>query len=398
MGVGPTTPHVLVGGLVPPGPSGMRDYGDRVAAELRSRGVEAQEWWLESDGRTFGPAAAVSGTLLRRALRVRSGSVVVWNYSPFAYAYRGLPLPGVLVGVVLRARAVPVITVLHEIAYPWGRRGLAGRVFAVAQRAALVPVLAGSSALVVTTEERARFVARYAWVRPRAPVEVVPVFSTVGVRNPPETESGRVRRIGVIGYGGDGARPDLLFRALAGHPSHAGICVVLLGAPGPRSEEGRAWMRAAERAGLERAVEFTGVLPLEELGDHFRACDLVVLVDEEGPTSRRTMLAAALAHGRPVVATDGPNRWEAAVREGAVTVVPPEAGELGRTIRRLSEDPGARAVMGAVGFAFYEREMSLPRTCDVLAGLISRVRHDRAPELPRPLPLGRGAGRRRRSC
>ena len=47
----------------------------------------------------------------------------------------------------------------------------------------------------------------------------------------------------------------------------------------------------------------------------------IALVDEEGPTSRRTMLAAALAHGRPVVATDGPNRWDAPVTEGAIVLV-----------------------------------------------------------------------------
>jgi glycosyltransferase involved in cell wall biosynthesis len=384
------TGPVLVGGLVPPGASGMRDYGRDAAAELRSRGIDANEWWLENDGVTLLPGVAVSWQLLRWAAAASPDSVVVWNYSPFAYAYRGL-----LVGALLRARGVRVITVLHEIAYPWGRRGLVGRIIAIAQHAALVPVLGASTAFVVTTEERGRFLRRFSRLSRRAPIEVVPVFSTVGHGLPPEAERDCVRRIGVIGYGGDGAQPQLFFDALAHLPPPEGIRIVMLGAPGPKSPQARAWVGAAAQAGMEHAVEFTGVLESSDLAARIGACDLVALVDAEGPTSRRTMLAAALAHGRPVVATDGPNRWDAPVHEGAIVVVPPEAHAFGATIRRLSEDPEARARMGALAFKFYEREMSLHNTCDVLGKLISGTVP--ASASPGAVPINRAVRRRRRA-
>lgn len=363
----------MVGGLVPPGPSGMRDYGDLVARELCARGLDSEQWWLENDGVTVGSAVTATVRLLRRAMALPPRSVVLWNYSPFAYALRGLPLPGVLLGLVLRSRHIPVITVLHEIAYPWGPRGLVGRLFSVAQHAALVPVLAGSTAFVVTTAERARFVRRYRRLRSRPPVEIAPVFSTLGQHLPPSTEPDEVRRIGVVGYSADGAQPKLFFDALRHLRSLADIRVVLLGAPGRQSPQGVAWMRAAQRAGLEEAVEFTGVLSPESLGHQIDACDLITLVDGEGPSSRRTMLAAALAHGRPVIATDGPNRWDAPIREGALGLVPPVSRQLGAAIQRLCDDPEERTAMSALAFKFYEREMSVNRTCDVLYGLIAGV-------------------------
>ena len=371
---------VLVAGLVPPGPSGMRDYGQLVAQELRRRGIAAQEWWLENDGVTFGPALAASLRLLRQGAGVRAGTVVVWNYSPFAYAFRGVPLPGILLGLVLRSRRATVVTVFHEIAYPWGRRGLAGRIFALTQRAAVVPVVAGSNGFLVTTEERATFVRRWARFHPPDAIRVAPVFSTVGQGPPPSAEAAGVERVGVIGYGADGAQPDLLFGALRHLDSFEDVQVVLLGAPGPDSAEGQAWVRAAERAGVAHAVEFSGVLSVADLSERIAACGLIALVDEEGPTARRTMLAAALAHGRPVVATDGPNRWDAPVREGAIAVAPPEATALGATIQRLAGDPEERAAMSALAFKFYEREMSLTKACDSLCGLLSDL--GRAPSGP----------------
>lgn len=374
------TGRVIVAGLVPPGPSGMRDYGDLVAGELGRRGLDAETWWIENDGVTFPHAVGASMRALWAAARERPGSVVVWNYSPFAYAFRGIPLPGVLVGLVLRARRATVVTVFHEIAYPWGRRGLAGRLFAVSQRAALAPILAGSHGFLVTTEERATFVRRWARLHRAGATRVAPVFSTVGRGAPPGPAPQRVGRIGVIGYGGDGARPELFFAAIgrAGlHPDEGRV--VLVGAPGPHSEAGQAWVGAARRAGLEPMVEFSGVLSVDRLSSCIAGCDLIALVDEEGPTSRRTMLAAALAHGRPVVATDGPNRWETPVREAALAVAPADPEALGALIRRLSEDPAERAAMGARAFAFYEREMSLGRTCDVLCALVSDLAPEPAP-------------------
>jgi glycosyltransferase involved in cell wall biosynthesis len=383
-GTGPPSRRVLVAGLVPPGPSGMRDYGRLVAAGLRDRGFDASEWWLEAGGADLRQGLGAAARLLGQARRVPRGSVVLVNYSPFAYAFRGIPLPGILLGIVLRARGIPVVTVFHEIAYPWGRRGLAGRVFSLAQHAALLPVLLGSTALLVTTEERARFLRRYGRLGRRRPVHLAPVFSTLGQQEPSEGLPGPAGTIGVIGHGADGAQPALFFAAVRGLRPGPPERIVLLGAPGRHSPAGQQWLRTARHAGLEGAVDFTGVLDPEELGRRIAACDVVVLVDDEGPSSRRTMLAAALAHGRPVVASDGPSRWDAPVEAGAIVVVPAEAGALGAALQRLTDDAAARASTGALAFAFYEREMSLARTCDEVSAMLGG--------------LSGAARRRTRSC
>lgn len=370
---GPSIRRVFVGGIAPPGPSGMRDYGNLVSGELRARGLDSEEWWLDSDGVAFSSSVNASVRLLRRAMRLPRTSVVVWNYSPFAYALRGIPLAGVFLGIVLRARRIPVITVLHEIAYPWGPRGLNRRLFSIAQHLALLPVLAGSTAILVTTEARATFVRQWSRLRCRPAVEVAPVFSTLGQQLPPSPEADDLRQIGVVGYSADGAQPELFFDALRHLRSLDGIRIVLLGAPGRCSVQGEVWVEAAQRVGMEAAVNFTGVLAPEDLGHHIAECDLIALVDAEGPSSRRTMLAAALAYGRPVVAIDGPNRWNAPVSDGAISLVPPVSRNLGAAIQRLVDHPEERTAMSAVAVMFYEREMSLNRTCDVLCRLIASV-------------------------
>lgn len=357
----------------------MRDYGDLLAEELSRRGVEARAEWLPNDGDVLGDALGASMKYLRAAAGVARGSVVIWNYSPFVYAVRGVPLPGVLFGIVLRARGIPVITVLHELAYPWGRRGWAGRVFAITQRAALLPVLAGSSAVVVTTAQRAASVRRRRWLGRRTNPVAIPVFSTLGETAPRIEREPAERRIGVIGYGSDGAQPALLFAAVRRLGSLDGVRIVLLGAPGPDSREGREWMRAAALAGLEDTVVFTGEqVSIPELSASFAACDVITLVDEEGPSSRRTMLAAALAHGRATIATDGPNRWDGPIDKGAILVVTAEPVALGHALQRILDDPSERERLGERASAFYQREMSLRHTTDVMTALIAQVTSDRA--------------------
>lgn len=352
----------------------MRDYGDLLTRELNQRGVGTQAEWLSNDGVVLGDALVASMKYLRAALSVSRGSVVIWNYSPFVYAYRGVPLPGVLFGIVLRARRIPVITVLHELAYPWGRRGFTGCVFAITQRAALLPVLAGSTAVVVTTTQRAASVHRRTWPVRRAAPLAVPVFSTLGEKASEIEREPAGHTIGVIGYGSDGAQPGLLFAAIRQLRPTEGMRIVLLGAPGPDSREGKEWIRAAATAGLQDTIEFTGgQVSIPELSASFAACDVITLVDEEGPSSRRTMLAAALAHGRATIATDGPNRWDAPVDEGAIRVVAAEPVGLGQALQRILDDPSERSTLGERASRFYQREMSLRNTADIMSALIAQV-------------------------
>lgn len=364
--------RVEIVGLVPSGPSGVRDYGQLLGAELGRQGFQVAHVWIDSDGKTIETCIGASFRLLRCAFSLPRDSIALWQYSPFVYGVRGISLPGVLFGVLLRLRGVPVITTLHELGYRWGRRGWRGRMMSVTQWTALYAVLVGSDAVVVTTEERAVVVRRYQSVGRRVPVHVIPVFSTVGEDlEEPGPKSGI--RLGVIGYSAEEAQPDLFFASLSLLDVGGDLETVLLGAPGPESPAGERWSRLARSAHIEDRLTFTGICTLQDLSREMRACDVVLLLDAEGPTGRRTMLAAALAHGCPVVATDGPNSWKELLDAGAVVAVPPEPLELAGAVTKLCGQPEQRMALGRRARDYYVRHLSLEHAARSLSRVITEV-------------------------
>ena len=359
-------------GIVPPGASGVTDYGRLLGDALSERGFVVRHGWVTADGHSWRSAVPAATRFLRSALGPPAGSTVLWHYSSFAYGLRGVPLHGVLFGMVARARRCRVVTILHEPAYPRGRRGWRGAVQAATQGLALRPVVLASSALVVTTDLRARDARRLR--RPfRRTVHTVPVFSTLGV---PETSSDHPSgvggpTVGVLKYTGDGTRADVLVGALARLPADLRPRLELLGAPGPAVPEVRPWTDAARAAGLSSRLEFSGVLEGSELSRRLRACDVLVIPNDEGPSGRRTTVAAGLAHGVPTVALDGPELWSDLVESGALLVVPADADAVAAALVDLLRSPQRRAALATRGRAFYDRRMTLDRAADAIAGIVA---------------------------
>lgn len=360
---------VAMMGAVPPGASGVRDYGHLLATELRRRHVPIVEDWVENDGVTLRRSMTSSARLLGLALQRPSPHCALWHYSPFAYSYRGLPGPGILVGLVLRARRRRVVTVLHELAYTCqpGMSTRRQRLTARAQHAALKIVLLGSHHVVVTTTHRRN---QLSTSRRGPAVEVIPVFATIPVARPALPRQEKQFWAAVLGYAGDGARPDVLLDAISLTHSLVGLRLVLLGAPGQASSAGREWQRLARRAGVASCLEFTGVVEAQQFSQRLAQCEVVVLVNEEGPSSRKTTLATALAHGLPVLALDGVNRWDELVAAGAVEVVPPDAAALASALTELRHSPWHRAVLGSRGRQFYEERMSLATAADRFVAIL----------------------------
>ncbi len=353
-------------GVAPPMASGVRDYGRLLEEELERRRIKVEPHWLESAGDRWGPALRVSAQLVGLGLTVTRRRSVIWHYSPVVYGYRGLPAFGVVAGVLLRARGCRVITVLHELSYTY-RPGVdhpRARIKEQVQRLALRLVVAGSDEVVVTTDRRRQALARRA--------TVIPVFPTIPVIGPGEraADGNGVLVLGVPGYAGDGVRPDLLLGALPRLGSLDSVRVVLLGAPGPDSDDGRRWSRLAAQHGVESCVEFTGVLGGAELGRRLATCSIIVLVNEEGPSSRKTTLAAALGQGLPVVSLDGCNRWGKLIEEEAARVVPCEAAALASALVDLRDSAAQRVALGARAASFAGRYMSLRSATDVFVDLL----------------------------
>lgn len=358
-------------GMVPPGASGVRDYGHLLAEELVRRGFDAEDAWVVADARRWKEALAASMRFLHLAISTPPDTSIVWNYSSFAYGLRGLPLAGVFFGVVLRLRGVRVVTVLHELTYPWGRRGWRGNVQAVTQWLAFQPVLAGSTVLVVTTDQRAEALRRYRWLGRRR-VHSAPVFCTIGAPDSVSWEATPRPRsvVGVLNYTGDGARPDVVVGALARFDPSQRPSLVLLGSPGLAHSMAQRWAYIATEAGVIDDVDFSGVLPQSELRKRIEECTVIVLPNDHGPSGRRTTLGAALSHGVPTIALDGPERWDDLVAAGAIEVVPADEEALAAAMEGLLRSPDRQRELSAKGRAFYDDHMAVELLGQLMVGLL----------------------------
>lgn len=358
---------------------GVKQYSGILSERLGAHGEEVvTSWWDRPDGKARWRDLVAALRRCRNATARRGSSqhtqAILWHYSTFAYGVRGLPVFSPLWAWWLRRSHVPLVIILHELVYPWRRRGWRGFLFAITQRLALVPVVWASSGAIVTTPERADWL-RSRWWLPRRPVTFIPVFSNV----PPGVPRARRPRsspavIGAFGYGAPGMLPALVTMAVAilALRTEGGAELRLIGAPGRQSPAGEAWTRAAAEAGLED-VEFTGILDPAALRDALADVDALVFSDECGPTSRKTTLAACLASGRPVVAVDGPQRWDELRAASAVALSSHDSGDLAATLQRLVDDDEFRARLGAHAVAFYKARMSADVAANEILAFCRRI-------------------------
>jgi hypothetical protein len=353
-------------GIGQSGPCGVRDYQACLVEELRRRGMRASSSWTTSGGDGLGQSLRAALGLLRLGLTLPRRHEVIWHYSVFSYGYRGVPLLGVLLGLLLRLRGVRIVTVLHEICLSWGAPGRQ-KLLAFLQRLAIPFILAGSSAIVVTTSERASWLGTPCrWLR--RPLYLVPVFSNIPVTAAGPMDSAG-RTLGVLGYGSGGVDEDLLISALRSLPA-TDLRVELLGAPGPRSTAAERWRARARSAEVADRIQVTEVLDPEQFSERLQGYTLIVLLYPDGPSSRRTTLAAALVHGCAIVAIDGYNTWKALVEERAVRVVDPDRSVLAAAISELLDDASERAALGRRAADFYARHMSLEQAGQLFAAVL----------------------------
>ena len=344
---------------------GVRDYALRLGEELTKVGHTVESEWLERP-------TSIRECLgwIRSALSAEKHGpvdVVLWHYSVFAYSSGGIPtLSYPFSWALWRARS-PIVAVLHEYTFPWGRGGLRGTAWALSHRFALPFLVAASSGLVVTVQDRAEWLRERRWLLCR-PVTVTPVFSNLPepIVAPDLQESGTIR-IGMFGYPKASAR--LIVDAMANvRASGTAAELWLLGSPGQNTSEGEAWRTAGRAAGVVETMKFTGILGPEALANEIRQCDILIFDDGLGPSSRKTTLAAILASGRPVVAVVGPNTWPLLTQDGSVRLVARNSGALGDALIQLANDTTIRDELGARCRAFYERHQSR----EVVAAAVSQ--------------------------
>jgi hypothetical protein len=369
-------PRIAVVGMSLKAACGMRDHATLLTDALAERGFSCSTYWLSRRESSLqgarGEVRAWARSLERDPELARASAVLV-HYSAFAYSHRGVPLLAHPVLRSLRQLGAPRLAVMHELAYPWGHEGWRGLVWAATQRAAMLELVRASGALIVTADFQQRWLSSRAWL-PERPLRVAPVFSNLPPPHAAPTAARDGHEVGVFGYAYQGAATALVLDAIASLSGHGlAVRLALLGAPGPDSDAGEQWRAAARARGIEELLRFDGPLPAQELSDALAACDVLVMCDASGPTSRKGTLAASLASGSAVVALDGPRTWPELVGDGAVELVGASAEDLAGALERLLADGDRRRQLGTRGRAFAERRMSLTQTADAATALLGQL-------------------------
>jgi glycosyltransferase involved in cell wall biosynthesis len=355
---------------------GVRDHATLLAQALRSDGFGCSMHWLTRTPRPFRDARAEVHAWARElagSLRQERPDAVLLHYSAFAYSHRGVPL---FLHPVLRAvRGVPLVTIMHELVYPWSDIAWRGKVWAASQRACLVELVRASAGVVVTADFQQRWLQTRRWL-PHRSVRTAPVFSNLPAprARPARDHRDSAHSIGVFGYAYQGARIDAVLAAGALLRDRGlEVRLVLLGAPGGSSPVAQELLEQARTRGVEQMIVFEGPLPAQELSDALARCDVLVFADGAGPSSRKGTLAAALASGTAVVALDGPQTWQELVRSGAVELVAPDTQTLADTLARLLADDELRRALAARGAEFSERRMGVGHTADAVSSLLREL-------------------------
>jgi glycosyltransferase involved in cell wall biosynthesis len=368
-------PTIAVVGVSVGQTCGVRDHAVLLAEALAGREVASSMHWLwRSEGASLRGARSEMRSWTRALaaeLNESPPTAVLLHYSVFSYSYRGLPLFVHPTLAAVRESGRPVLTALHEFAYPWRFGGLRGDVWALSQRMLLIDVMRASTAVIVTADFRSQWLSSRAWL-PKRPLVVAPVFSNL----PAPVNGSRPSRpgavVGMFGYSYEGAAVTLVLDAIrALRMRGLDVELSLLGAPGPSSSAGESWRAAARSRGLTDALSFSGALPAQVLSDSLSACDVLLFADTSGPSSRKTTLAASLASGRPLVAIDGRRRWSELVRSDAARVVAPTSDALADAVGELLADEVGREALGARGREFAEREMSVAGTAEAYSALLA---------------------------
>jgi glycosyl transferase family 1 len=334
---------------------GIRDHGQRLADHLSQRSIEVY----------VGPTLTAGGVKEVRAWmslwnRLRGsgeGSAVVIQYNPFAYGRWGFApwLPLALFALRCMRDTPSIAVMVHEPYVPmvsW-RSTLMGSW----QRFQLAALRLSADVIFTSVESWA---SRFESGRPRRRAHHLPVGS-----NLPDRRGSRMLErercgldngtlaVAVIGRHHDtwlgGYVVDAVNTiAAAGNQ----VALLLLGAEAP------------QLADLDPRVEvqMAGYLEETELSAKLSAADLFLAPLSDGVTTKRSTVMAALQHGLPVVATEGP-LTDSVLRtsDSGISLTPVGArGDFAAAALLLAEDNQGRAEQAAAARELYEDEFDWP--------------------------------------
>lgn len=341
------------------------------AAARRGRGVEP-EWWIVAPPATgafdgiahFSAELAAAINEIQPARLVSSHAEVAESaevrgiflqYSPPAFVTSDLPR---LLSQLsrLRARGVPIVTTVHEYWSPstWSPKRAIWRWLC---KRALSAVAARSSRLVATTPYAASVLAD-AGITGAKDAAIIPIGT--GIPAVPAALQERDQ----------GSPPTI---AMFGQPGIFDRAVVLAVAqwmaaqsPRPRwiwiarsADEMRAWWRDLRAPDV---VEIHGGLPPHRVSQLLSEASIGLAVYDDGASTRRSSLAAIVAHGLPVVGLDGRFTDDRLRKSGAFLLSPiGNAPALVANLERALASPALQDEMAAASLRLHDTDLSWPQ-------------------------------------
>jgi glycosyltransferase involved in cell wall biosynthesis len=381
-----TTAWHLITGEYPPQPGGVSDYCRLVAAGLAAAGDAVCVWCPPAAGETpFSPGVEVRRELgrLRPADLRRAGRMLdrfpaprrlLVQWVPQAFGCRSMNLAFCL-WLWRRAalRGDDVRIMVHEPYLPFTGGSWKQAVAAVMHRMMTLVLLRAAREVWVSSRAWEACWRPYALGR-RVSFDWLPVPSTIpAIEDASGVAALRERYappggclLGHFGTYGRAVTDQLLALAPRLLGSGRNASLLLLGRGGEKTRR----ELLARHPDLGGCTHATGGLAAGQLSLHLSACDLMVQpYPEGGVDGRRTSVMAALAHGVPVVTTNGRLTEPLWAEGGAVALADDgDINALGEQALRLLDDPAERARLGAAGRSLYRGRFAVEHSVRALRG------------------------------
>jgi glycosyltransferase involved in cell wall biosynthesis len=376
-----TMSWVLLTGEYPPQRGGVADYTQHLAAALAADGdsvhVLAPPWGERLDhvdGITIHRLPDRYGPRSRAFLRpllsaVPSPRAAVVQYVPQAFGMRGCNIP---FAMWLRAlRGYPLFIMFHEVSVTVRPdTPLKYRLQALATRIMASHAIGAADVSFVSTPAWEPLLHRLG--SPRSPIDWTGIPSGIALCGTPAATA-RIRaqlcfEDGTLVLGHFGTYRERFSRDALRHVVPRVMrdrrrTMLFMG----RGSERFAADLLAEAPVLAGRIRGVGELPAQALSDHLAACDLLIQPFEDGVTTRRSSVAAALALGVPVATTTGwatEALWAASAAVGLAPAASFDA--LADVVDQLTCDSAARTEMGERGRALYRQHFAIEHTVAAL--------------------------------
>jgi len=366
---------VLITAEYPPAAGGVADYTEHLAHILGTLGhtvtVITPPCLVPERRPTRRPAgvevvAATGGwglagvRAVARQAAARIPDVIALQYVPTMYGRGGVaPAVALLPLLLRRATTARVAVTLHEVAVAW-RLGPRPALQAAAHYLQLLLLAYGADRVVVTNARYAALVRR--WTQGRVVPRVVPVGTNILPLATSRRQQAALRRalgvgeaplVGSLSPLGVGDQPTHLVAVLQRLPT---AHLALLGGLPRYSQQGPRFAALARRAGVAARVAYTGYWPAATLSRALATLDVLVHTRDVGASTRSTALAAALAHGLPIVAYRGVETTDVFIDGQNILLAPAgDPAALADRVAAVLVSPALRARLRAGARALYAR-------------------------------------------